>query len=147
MSDHYDTQHSPEVDFSTLFTEAEKTTEFWVSKAKYQFTEEMLRELTHSGYSKALLAEKMDVNPAFISRLCKGSNNFTMTTMVKVAQALDCELYTHLVPKGRSIQWIDFLHEEPEESADWKINRIKFQPVGTVRFEEIINGRFLTCQR
>ncbi len=105
--------------FDALFREAEKTDQFWVSKAKLRFTEEMLSRMDDLGLKKADLAMRLGVKPAQISRLCSGLNNFTVETMVRVARALNCEFNTHLHPEGATTHWIDLLKGESAQTAVW----------------------------
>jgi transcriptional regulator with XRE-family HTH domain len=62
------------------------------------FTEEMLRRMEELEISKTQLADKLDVEPAFISKLIGGENNFTIKTMVKIALALRSRINFALVP-------------------------------------------------
>jgi outer membrane PBP1 activator LpoA protein len=55
--------------------------------------------------------------PAFVTRLVSGHNNFTIATMVRVARALDCEFRCHLQPAGTKACWLDVLKEEPQRPA------------------------------
>jgi len=112
--------------FDSLFQEAEKADGFWISKAKLSFTEEMLCQMNDIGVTKAVLADRLKVSPAQITRLCSGVNNFTLETMVRVARALGCEFKSHLQPAGTTTQWIDFLKEEPEPNSDWKRVELQF---------------------
>jgi transcriptional regulator with XRE-family HTH domain len=108
--DNHDTETNP---FDALFAEAEKTDAYWISKAKFHFTEEMLAMMKMAEMSKSQLAEKLGAKPAFVTRLCSGTNNFTLETMVRIARALNCELRSHLQPEGQTTHWIDVLKAEP----------------------------------
>lgn len=117
--------------FEGLFSEAEKSNGFWISKAKYKFTEEMLMQMEAIGLKKADLAVRLDVKPAQITRLCSGQNNFTIDTMVRVARALNCEFRCHLQPDGVTTHWIDVLPEEPAAALSWTNCDGNFQDVQT----------------
>ena len=54
--------------------------------------------------SRSDLAEKLGVSPAFVTKLMRGQNNFTLRTMVKVAQAIGCELTVNLVEASSPVQ-------------------------------------------
>lgn len=56
------------------------------------FTEEVLRRMEEIGMSKSELAANLTVEPAAVSKLISGSNNFTLRTMVKIARALGSRL-------------------------------------------------------
>ena len=57
-----------------------------------EFTESVLEQLERKNMTRADLAEKMNVSPAYITKLIGGSNNFTLRTMVRVTRSLGCEL-------------------------------------------------------
>jgi predicted transcriptional regulator len=56
------------------------------------FTEEVLRRMEEVGMTKSDLASKLDVEPAAVSKLIGGTNNFTLKTMVRIARALRSRL-------------------------------------------------------
>jgi transcriptional regulator with XRE-family HTH domain len=70
------------------------------------FTEEMLRRMEEMEVSKTQLANKLEVEPAFISKLIGGENNFTIKTMVKIALALQSRINFSLVPMNFKSGWI-----------------------------------------
>ena len=87
--------------FEALFSEAESSEKFWISKAKFNFTEEMLSQMEVLGFNKTDLATCLNVKPAQITRLCSGQNNFTLETMVRIARALRCEFRCQVGGAGR----------------------------------------------
>ena len=139
MSHHSDSQLNINDPFGALFQEAEQSDAFWVSKAKIQFTEEMLKRMKALGMSKGVLAKALDVKPAQITRLCSGMNNFTVETMVRVARALNCEFVSHLQPAGTNTMWIDVLDHEPARLGDWGVLAGEFKPVACEQYEEKIS--------
>jgi transcriptional regulator with XRE-family HTH domain len=72
------------------------------------FTEEVLRWMEEVKVSRSQLAEKMRVEPAAVSRLLGGSNNFTLRTMVRIALALRARLKFSLVSsKPKRPQYVE----------------------------------------
>jgi len=94
-------------DFKSLFAEAEKSLTYHVEGAVIEFTEEMTTIMKEKGISRSELARKIGTSPAYITKILRGSTNFTLESMVKVARALDCEYHAHLQPKGARTQWFD----------------------------------------
>jgi plasmid maintenance system antidote protein VapI len=121
--------------FDALFREAEKSDEYWISKAKLRFTEDMLAQMEANAVSKTELAERLGVRPAQITRLCSGLNNFTVETMVRIARALNCELHTHLQAETVTTHWIDVLKEEPARPA-WAEPSAIFKAIASQHVEE-----------
>jgi transcriptional regulator with XRE-family HTH domain len=102
--------------FKGFFERAKEKLDFWYEGATLEFTEDIVLQMEKNKINKSLLAEKLKVKPAYITKLLSGHNNYTLKTMVKVAFVLDCELRTHLQPKNVQGQWIEFLKEEPTVS-------------------------------
>jgi transcriptional regulator with XRE-family HTH domain len=82
----------------SIFEQQEQSIGFWEEMAIIEFTEAVLEQLELQNMSKADLAEKMNVSPAYIARLLGGSNNLTLRTMVRIARALGCEFGCYLQP-------------------------------------------------
>jgi DNA-binding Xre family transcriptional regulator len=66
--------------------------------ASIAFTEEVLRRMEEIHVSKTQLAEKLGIDPAAVSKLIGGENNFTLKTMVRIARALQSKLRFSLMP-------------------------------------------------
>ena len=87
-------------DFKSLFAEAEKSLAYWVEGAVLDFTSDMLKAMETQGVSRSELARRIDASPAYVTKILRGSTNFTLESMVKVAMALDCEFKPHLKLKA-----------------------------------------------
>ena len=121
--------------FEQFFGQAEERPGYWIELAKLDFTREVLGRMKELGVTKSQLAVKLEAQPALVTRLLSGKNNFELVTMVRMARALDCEFRCHLQPKGTQAMWIDVLHVEPERAPvpawnpdEFKGKRFKFDP-------------------
>jgi len=119
--------------FEQFFERAEQRPGYWIELAKLDFTREILGRMKQLGVTKSQLAAKLEAQPALVTRLLSGKNNFELATMVRIARALDCEFRSHLQPNGTQAMWIDFLHAEPERAAvqawnpeEFKTKKVKF---------------------
>jgi ribosome-binding protein aMBF1 (putative translation factor) len=65
-------------------------------RASIEFTHDMVASMRRLGISRSELARMIEVKPAYVSKLLRGTTNFTLTTMVKIANALGCELRCRL---------------------------------------------------
>jgi len=72
-----------------------------------RFTEELVALMAKKAVTRSALAEKIEVSPAYITKILKGDTNFTLDTMVKISAALDCDLSTHLTDRGFETRWFD----------------------------------------
>jgi transcriptional regulator with XRE-family HTH domain len=119
--------------FEQFFEQSEQRPGYWVELAKLDFTREVFDRMKQLDVSKSQLAAKLNAQPALVTRLLSGRNNFELATMVRLARALDCEFRCHLQPSGTKTCWIDVLNEEPkrEPVLAWNpddFQRVKFEP-------------------
>ena len=104
---------SRKFNFGALFTEAERDTAYWVERTVLEFTEDVVGRLEATGVNRAELARRIEASPAYVSKILRGNTNFTLESMVRIAQALGCTLRTHLQPDGARSQWFDLLDAAP----------------------------------
>lgn len=84
--------------FAAFLEQAEQSPIYWEELAILGFTRSVLTRLQALGLTKKNLSEKLEVSPAYVTKLIGGSNNFTLKTMVKIAMALESELEVSLTP-------------------------------------------------
>jgi plasmid maintenance system antidote protein VapI len=69
------------------------------------FTEEVLRRMEEIGVTRTGLAANLGVDPAAVTKLLGGENNFTLRTMVRIARALRSRLRFSLTPTKALAAW------------------------------------------
>jgi transcriptional regulator with XRE-family HTH domain len=89
-----------QVDFTAMWEEARGRDTYWTECAIIEFTEELCRCMETQGITRADLARRMDVSPAFITKILRGNCNFTLETMTKLSRAVGSELRIHLEPQA-----------------------------------------------
>lgn len=104
--------------FAPLFEEARKHLDYWVAGAEIEFTEELCRAMEEQGVNRAELARRIGSSPAYITKVLGGNANFTLTTMVKLARALELEVKIHLAPEGAYTIWKDDLGDRWSDQAE-----------------------------
>ena len=92
------------VDFRSIFTEAEKSPAYRVERAVLDFTEDIVARMDREGVSRVELARRIGCSPAYVTKILRGTTNFTLESMVRVATALGCEFRTHLQPNGADLK-------------------------------------------
>lgn len=107
-------------DFQTFFEDAEKSPAYWVERAVLEFTEDLVARMESEGISRAELARRIRCSPAYVTKILRGSTNFTLESMVRVAQAVGCNLRTHLQPDGARTHWFDLLDATPSQAGLFK---------------------------
>ena len=108
--------------FNDLLEKAKTRIEFWIQESIVDFTEEVFRKMGEQGISKAKLAEKINVSPAYVTKILQGNTNFTLETMVKVARALNSRVRIHLQREDCQSEWMEFLKNEPLIGDDKIVN-------------------------
>lgn len=87
-------------------------------------TEQISIQMQIQNLSRSQLAGKMNVTPAAITKILRGNNNFTIRTLLGIADALGTELSvefrTHQASKQLLTQaWMPFIeHPAPLSAAD-----------------------------
>lgn len=87
-----------------------------IEMEKLTIMERILERMEERGMKRKDLAAAMEVSPARITTMLKGSNNFTLDTLIRAADAVGCELHTSFVPKGYRMNKAIFKDEEVEVS-------------------------------
>jgi transcriptional regulator with XRE-family HTH domain len=83
---------------------ARKTHEYRAEGASIEFTNAMVTRMRQLDVSRSELAARIGVNPAYISKILRGDTNFSLETMVKIANALDSDFHCHLQPARARLQ-------------------------------------------
>jgi transcriptional regulator with XRE-family HTH domain len=89
--------------FSKLLDEAQKRDAYWVADAIYTFTEELHKLTESKNISRAELARRLGVSPAYVTKIFRGNVNFTIDSMVRLARAVGARLHLHLAPEGQEV--------------------------------------------
>jgi len=77
---------------------ARQTHSYRAEGTSIRFTEELVARMKASGLTRSALAEKIGSSPAYITKILRGDTNFTLDSMVRIADALGCELSIGLQP-------------------------------------------------
>lgn len=83
-----------------LLEEDQDSLEYKLEGALIEFTEGIVKRMKELKLSRVQLAEQLGVSKAMVTKILKGSTNFTLKSMVNIATALDCELSISLPPCG-----------------------------------------------
>ncbi len=79
-----------------------------VTVKKLLIVEQILERMKSLGLNRTKLAAKMEVSSARITTMMDGTNNFTIETLMRAADAVDCELALRIVPKDQQVKWITY---------------------------------------
>ncbi|MEI9865184.1 MAG: helix-turn-helix transcriptional regulator [Limisphaerales bacterium] len=95
--------------FKALFEKARQHFDYFLEGAILGFTEDVVARMGDLKITKSELAKKLNCNPAYVTKVLRGSTNFTLSSMVKIGIALDSELEVRLRPKTVKEDWSGIL--------------------------------------
>ncbi|RCK75787.1 MAG: hypothetical protein OZSIB_3730 [Candidatus Ozemobacter sibiricus] len=101
--------------FATLFAEAEKRDEYHVAGIKIEIAEQIYTMMEKRGVNQSELARRLGKNRAYISKILKGTTNFTVDTLVRIARKLDAEWDIRLRESDRPQNKVFFLGDRWSE--------------------------------
>ena len=79
--------------FAEIYESMKDTLEYQTEELSLAFTESVLLRMERlNDMSGTVLADRMGVSKAYVSKLLKGKSNFTLETLVKLARALGCRI-------------------------------------------------------
>jgi transcriptional regulator with XRE-family HTH domain len=84
------------------------STNYQVEDLVLTLTGEFLRQMELTGTSRSELANRLGVKPPRVTRILQGNDNFTLRTVVHVADALGCRLVFTLAPCGAKTAWLHY---------------------------------------
>jgi transcriptional regulator with XRE-family HTH domain len=68
------------------------TPEFRFEKLLIRLTEKICEKMASRRINRSQLADRLKVSPAAVTKILNGNPNFTLKTMMALADALDCDL-------------------------------------------------------
>ena len=97
---------------------------------KLLIVEQLLERMKSIGLNRCKLAEKMAVSPARITSMLDGTNNFTIETLMRAADAVDGELSMTIAPKGQQVKWVTYSQADVHASF-LPIRQVQPEPAAT----------------
>ena len=104
---------------------ARKTHEYRAEGASIEFTNALVTRMREAGVTRSELARLIKVTPAYISKILRGATNFSLDSMVKIANALNCELRLHLQPSGAKSRRLGVNSSKTRNGATHSAKRLK----------------------
>jgi ribosome-binding protein aMBF1 (putative translation factor) len=78
---------------------------------------DILEKLDDLGWTQKDLAEKMGVSPPYINKIVKGSENFTLQSLVKLQEILDIPILASYFEKKQSASQVLTVVNEIEDAS------------------------------
>ena len=89
------------------------TLDYELANVEMDFTDSLEALMQRRGVNKSELARRIETSPAYITKILRGSTNFTLETMVKLVRALDGELHVRACAKEDDARWFHAIHSRP----------------------------------
>jgi transcriptional regulator with XRE-family HTH domain len=96
-----------DVKYSAFVARAKRGIEFWTRISIRDFTHDLLEKMSELNMNNAALAKAAGVSPAYVTKVMRGSENFTLQTMTKLARAVGGKVRIHIAPSDVQTDWID----------------------------------------
>jgi transcriptional regulator with XRE-family HTH domain len=94
--------------YRNFLRDIKQTLDFRVAGVQNKFAVDVENLMKRAGLKQKELAEKLDVKPAYVSRVLRGESNLSIKSLVKLADALNSEVNIGLIPRERStVYWIN----------------------------------------
>ncbi len=122
--------------FAELLAEAQQHDAYWVADAIYHFTEELHKLTEVRNISRAELARRLGVSPAYITKIFRGDVNFTVETMVRLARAVGGRLHLHLAREEQQVSWLPL----PSPARPAAVPGLRADTYKIVLSEEVTEG-------
>lgn len=106
--------------FKTLtgaFAKARTSLAFKVETVALEFTENLIARMKSRSVTRAELARRIGATRPYVSKILNNPGNLTFESLVKIADAVDCDLRTHLVPRDCDGMWINVLKERVDSAS------------------------------
>lgn len=98
--------------YAAMFRRLRSRDSYWKSYLVSSFTDALWRIMKKSGTSPADLARVLEVSPSYISKALRGSENFSVETMVKLASAVGAVVHVHVAKKDVHVEWREIPAED-----------------------------------
>jgi DNA-binding Xre family transcriptional regulator len=114
--------------FAEIYEQAKETVEFKLEGLELEITEKILAVMEKKSISKTALAKKLGISKAALSGFFQSGSNVTLKRLLKIADALDCELRFDLqevaraTSTGKVIYHPRFKHDQFRASWDTTIH-------------------------
>ena len=90
-----------------------------VESSILEFTEQIVARMEQKEISPKSLAERMGVKPSYVSKILRGTSNFTLDSMIKICSAVDAEYCFHVRPIEVTAVWETYETVSPVVSVEF----------------------------
>lgn len=107
--------------FHELFTSARSELDYQVEGLILEITEQIAERIKAEGISKSELADRIKASAPYITKVLRGETNFTAESIVKISNALNCDVEVKLVPRTNVSGWFNILGKAVEPRREFQV--------------------------
>lgn len=101
--------------YRQLIKKAESSLDYWREATLTEFIDDVCRQMDERNISRTELSKRLGTSRAYVTKLLGGNANYTLSTMVKLALAVEGALHVHIADKAAITRWVDkYTNEEPQ---------------------------------
>ena len=90
--------------FNTLFATVRATPAYKQARAKLDLTRQIESRMRQLGINKTELAQRSGKSKAYVTKMLRGENNFTIDSLVALAETLQAGVEIRLVPADAALE-------------------------------------------
>jgi transcriptional regulator with XRE-family HTH domain len=107
--------------FADLLQRAEQSDAYQIDRLKVEISERIYNAMKQQDLSNAELARRLGKSRAYVTKLLRGTTNFTLESLVRIGLALSCEVELNLVPKAYQAKAL------AASAIGWEAHAVKLQ--------------------
>jgi transcriptional regulator with XRE-family HTH domain len=107
--------------FADLLQRAESTDAYQIDRLKVEISERIYDAMKAQGVSNAELARRLGKSRAYVTKLLRGTTNFTLESLVRIGRALSCEVEFELLSKAPKAK------ARAASAGAWETHTVKLQ--------------------
>lgn len=88
--------------FAKIYDKVKDTFEYKLQNLSIELTENVLKIMENKGINRNDLAKKLGVSRASVTQFFNEGSNITIKRLLKISEALDCEIQINLSPKANT---------------------------------------------
>lgn len=92
--------------FDAIREDFKRSLDYQREKARIDFAAALWELMEHNGVTRAKLAEKLGKSPPWVTKVLSGDSNFTINTMVELADAVGGNLCLHIAHANTDTRWM-----------------------------------------
>lgn len=107
--------------FQRLFQSARSDQGYKVDALILDITEQIVTYMEAEDILKSELAIKIGASAPYITKVLRGETNFTAESIVKIADALNCDVEVKLVARTNAPDWADLIGKTVEPRREFQV--------------------------